>query len=71
MLLNGDYATIEAKKTDIKTNVKIGDRVMSKEHNKRIYEGVITKVNTKTVSMKTDDGRVMRINYYGIDKIIL
>ena len=69
MLLEGDYETMKKKKKELKTNIEIGDYVISKPFNGKTFEGVVKKISGKSVTLLLDNGQMVRIYYQMIDRI--
>jgi len=69
MLLSGDYATMKKQKKEMKTNIEIGDYVISKPINGKIYEGTVTNISKKSVTVALESGKFIRLYYFIIDRI--
>nr|QBK88727.1 MAG: SprT-like family protein [Mimivirus LCMiAC01] len=69
MLLCGDYETMKGDIEKIKTNIEIGDYVISKKINNKVYEGLATRINPKSITILLENGKKFNIYYPAIDKI--
>lgn len=69
MLLCGDYEKMEHSIEQIKTNIEIGDYVISKKLNGKVLEGIAEKINPKSITIQLESGRKTHLYYHAIDKI--
>ena len=68
LLLDGDSIQMEDDILFNKTNIEIGDYVISKEINNKIIEGVVEKVAQKYVYIKQKNNKIIGITFYKIKK---
>ncbi|QKF94834.1 SprT-like protein [Fadolivirus algeromassiliense] len=69
MLLSGDYELVEEKKKEMKLNIEVGDYIISKPINGKIFKGVVTNISNKSVTVLLDSEKAVRLYYEIIDRI--
>jgi hypothetical protein len=69
LLLEGDSIKMEEEILFNKTNVEIGDYIITKEIKKKIFEGEVYKIAIKYLYIKQKDGKIIGIPFHQIKNI--
>jgi hypothetical protein len=70
LLIKGDIIDTENQTNILKKNIKVGDIVVSKLIDNKIYRGIVIKKNPTGIRTKLiDNGKLIVLKYLGIEKI--